>query len=89
LLLVVYYQPVKDAYRRYSTPDRVEGEVEVEGEVVGEVEGGPVHPEIYFYLNVAYLNVAYFNSRKKDKLLLGVYYQPAKEADLRYSVEGT
>ena len=46
LLLVVYHQPVKDAYRRYSTPDRVEGEVEVEGEVVGEVEGDPLHPEM-------------------------------------------
>jgi hypothetical protein len=50
LLLVVYYQPVKDAYRRYSTPDRVEGEVEVEveveGEVVGEVEGDHLHPEM-------------------------------------------
>ena len=43
---------MKDAYRRYSTPDRVEGEVEVEveveveGEVVGEVEGDHLHPEM-------------------------------------------
>ncbi len=60
MLLVVYYQPVKDAYPRYSTPDRVEGDVEVEGEVVGEVEGDPLHPEIQFLFKCSIFKCSIF-----------------------------